>query len=275
MQSAAMNTTVKKPRDQGLSRVKKAMDSKQNPLSMWEIDFVCTSCRILDLNSEEVINRIVKRALEKGSGQAKRVMASICTQLDDLGKREENQKRATPTLALATRTSDDMDAPGHSLAYLQTCAKGLRDATVGGFSKGIKVAKIAVENAMADFKVTVARTAEACKWRHGVAEEWYVKEEEVCGNLLEDAEEALRKAEAKVRIMESECEELVSLADQAEKQAASEAEPEPLVELAEEVESLGQSLKETIPVELKERVQQAIQDSRGGETVAGAPTGPT
>ncbi len=92
-----MNTTVKKPKDQGLSRVKKAMDSKQNLLSMWEIDFVRTSCCILDINSEEMINRIVKRALEKGCGQAKRVMASIRAQLDDLGKRVENHKRATPT----------------------------------------------------------------------------------------------------------------------------------------------------------------------------------
>jgi hypothetical protein len=54
---------------------------------MWEIDFVRTSCRILDISSKEMINRIVKRALDKGCGQAKRVMASICTQLDDLGKR--------------------------------------------------------------------------------------------------------------------------------------------------------------------------------------------
>jgi hypothetical protein len=190
-----MNTTVKKPKDQGLSRVKKAMDSKQNPLSMWEIDFVPTSCRILDLNSEEVINWIAKRALEKGCGQAKRVMASIRTQLDDLGKRVENHKRATSSPAFAMRTYDNMDAPGRSLAHLQTCARGLRDATVGGFSKGIKVAKIAVENVIADFKVTIARTAEACKWRHRVAEEWYAKGEEICGNLLEDAEEALKKAE--------------------------------------------------------------------------------
>jgi hypothetical protein len=34
---------------------------------------------------------------------------------------------------------------------------------------------------MGDFKVTVARTGEACKWRHGVAEEWYAKGEEVAG----------------------------------------------------------------------------------------------
>jgi hypothetical protein len=250
------------------------MDSKQNPLSIWETDFIRTSCCILDINSEEMINRIVKRALEKGCGQAKRVMASIRAQLDDLGKRVETHKRATLSPAFATRTYNDMDAPARSLAHLQVCAKGLRDATVGGFSKGIKVAKIAVENAKVDFKVSIARTAEACKWRRGVAEEWYAKGEEVCGNLLEDAEKALGEgeereaAEAKVRLMESECEELASLADQVEKQAATETEPEPLIELAEEMEhkkgnvaSLGQTLKETIPVEFKERAQQAIQDS--------------
>ncbi len=109
--------------------------------------------------------------MDKGCGQAKRVMASIRAQLDDLGKRVENHKRATPTPAFATRAYDDTDAPGRSLADLQTCARGLRDATVGGFSKGIKVAKIAVENTMEDIKVTIARTAKACKWRHGVAEE--------------------------------------------------------------------------------------------------------
>jgi hypothetical protein len=204
-----MNTTVKKTKDQGLSRVKKAMDSKQNPLSMWEIDFIRTSCRILilDINGEEMVNRIVKRALKKGCVQAKRVMASIRIQLDDLGKRVENHKRATLTPAFATRTYNDMDAPARSLAHLQTCARGLRDATVGGFSKGIKVAKITVENAMGDFKVTIGRTAEVCKWRQGVAEEWYAKGEEVCGNLLEDAEKALgeaeerKAAEAKVRLM--------------------------------------------------------------------------
>ncbi len=34
------------------------MDSKQNPLAMWEIDFIRTSCRILDINSEEMINSV-------------------------------------------------------------------------------------------------------------------------------------------------------------------------------------------------------------------------
>jgi hypothetical protein len=136
------------------------------------------------------------------------------------------------------------------------------------------VAKIALENAMGDFKVTIARTGEACKWRHGVADEWQAKGEEVCGNLLEEAGRALKEAkeregaEAKVRLMESQCEELESLADQVEKQAATETEPEPLIELAEEMEykkgnvaSLAQALKETIPAEFKERAKQAIRDS--------------
>jgi hypothetical protein len=79
-----------------------------------------------------------------------------------------------------------MDAPGRSLAYLQTCAKGLRDTIVGGFSKGIKVVRIVLENAIGDFKVALARTGEACKWRPCVADEWYIKGEEVCGNLLEE-----------------------------------------------------------------------------------------
>jgi hypothetical protein len=46
---------------------------------------------------------------------------------------------------------------------------------VGGYSKGIKVAKIAMENTIGDFKATIARTQEACRWKHGVAEEWQAK----------------------------------------------------------------------------------------------------
>jgi hypothetical protein len=178
-------TVVKRSRDLGLSCVKKALDNKENPLSKFELDFVRTSCRILDINSEDTIKSIVKRAIEKGGNQPKRVLASLRTQLDDLGARAENHKRPTPTLALATRTYDHMDVPARSLAHLQLCAKGLRDATVEGYSKGIKVARIATENAIVDFKATIARTQEASRWKRGVAENWYVKGEEVCGNLVE------------------------------------------------------------------------------------------
>jgi hypothetical protein len=154
-----MTSTVRKSTDKGLSRLKRAMDSNQNPLSPAEVDFVRTSCRILDIDSEEMINRIGKRALDKGNGQVRKVMAVIRAQLDELGKRVEAHRRVTPTPAFSTRTYDDMDAPARSLAHLQVCAKGLRGAMVGGFSKGIKVAKIALE----DFKVTVARTGEAAR----------------------------------------------------------------------------------------------------------------
>jgi hypothetical protein len=43
------------------------------------------------------------------------------------------------------------------------------------------VAKIALENVQGDFKVTIARTGEAARWKQGVADEWYNKGKEVCG----------------------------------------------------------------------------------------------
>jgi hypothetical protein len=161
--------------------------------------------------------------LERGWGQVRKVMAAITAQLDALGKRVEIHRRGTPIPALSTRTYDNMDAPARSLAHLQVCAKSLRDAIVGWFSKGIKVAKIALENALEDYKVTVARTGEAARWKHGVADEWYNKGKEVCGDLLEESAGAMREAEeregaeAKIQLMESHCEELENLADQVEK----------------------------------------------------------
>jgi hypothetical protein len=88
-----------------------------------------------------------------------------------------------------------MNALARSLAHLQVCAKGLRDATVGGFSKGIKVAKMALENAQEDFQTTVKRTGEAAKWKQGVYDSWFEKGREVCGALLEGVVEAIRESE--------------------------------------------------------------------------------
>ncbi len=144
--------------------------------------------------------------------------------MDDLGTRAENHKRPTLTPALATRIYDDMDAPACSLAHLQLCARGLRDTAAVGYSKGIKVARIATENAIVDFKATNARIQEASRWKRGVAENWYAKGEEVCGNLAVEAAEALKEAEAreeaeaKVRIMEDQCDKLAILTEQAGKQ---------------------------------------------------------
>jgi hypothetical protein len=111
-------TIVKRSSDLGLSHVKKALINKENPLSRLELDFIRTSCRILDINSEDTIKGIVKRAIDKGGNQPKRVMASLRAQLDDLGTRAENHKRPTPTPALATRTYDNMDAQSGAPATL-------------------------------------------------------------------------------------------------------------------------------------------------------------
>jgi hypothetical protein len=144
-------TVVKRSRDLGLDHVKRALSNKENPLSKLELDFVRTSSHILDINSEDTIKSIVKRAKKKGGNQPKRVMASIRALLDDLGARAENHKRPTPTPALNTQMYNSMGAPARSLAHLQLCVKGLRAAIDGEYSRGIKMARIATENAVADF----------------------------------------------------------------------------------------------------------------------------
>jgi hypothetical protein len=161
-----------------------------------------------------------------------------------------------------------------SVAHLQSCVDGLRDAMEGGYSMGIKTARIVTENAKSDFKATIDRIAEASRWKRGVIEDWLSRGEVVCAGLMEEAEEVLKKteareeAEARLRIMESQCEELAELAEQAGKQIPAEAEAELLIDLEEEigqrketVGDLGRVLKETAPEELKSRVEQAIQDS--------------
>jgi hypothetical protein len=78
------------------------MDNDQNLLSLAEIDFVQTSCRILDIDSPEMINVIGRKVLEKGGGEVRKVMTAINAQLDTLGARVEAHRRATPIPALST-----------------------------------------------------------------------------------------------------------------------------------------------------------------------------
>jgi hypothetical protein len=68
--------------------------------------------------------------------------------------------------------------------------------------------------------------------------------------------------------METQCEELVSLAVQAGKQVPAEAEVEVLEELEEEMDQregmvgdLGRALRETVPEDLKDRVEEAMKES--------------
>ncbi len=82
------------------------------------------------------------------------------------------------------------------------------------------------------------------------------------------AAEAREEAEAKIRIMESQCEELAYLAAQAGKQVPAEAEVEILEDLEEEIDQrkemvgeLGWALRETVPEELKDRMEEAMKES--------------
>ncbi len=132
----------------------------------------------------------------------------------------------------------------------------------------------ALENSMEDFWVTVERTREAAKWKEDVVNEWLDKGQAVFGDMLKKATEAIRRAEeregkeVRVRLMETNRDELINLADRVEKQAADETEPGPLIELGEKIEyrrdnvaSIARMLKGDIHEELKERAQRASDES--------------
>jgi hypothetical protein len=82
----------------------------------------------------------------------------------------------------------------------------------------------AMEDVKLDFKATIDRVAEECRWKEGTLEDWVDSGEKACADLMEEAAEALKEAEkreeaeAKIRIMEGQCEELAGLAAQAGKQ---------------------------------------------------------
>jgi hypothetical protein len=56
---------------------------------------------------------------------------------------------------------------------------------VGGFSRGIKMAKMALENAQEDFRMTVVRTEKEARLKQGITNRWLEKGK-VCGTLLEE-----------------------------------------------------------------------------------------
>jgi predicted S18 family serine protease len=65
------------------------------------------------------------------------------------------------------------------------------------YSKGIRAGIKAVENAKSDYKATIDRVAEACRWKTETTNSWIDKGELAYGNLLERAEAALKEAEEK------------------------------------------------------------------------------
>jgi hypothetical protein len=200
-------------------------------------------------------------------------MEQLQSQLKELAERVDKHKRPTPNPAASTRAVDSMGAPARSLGHLQGCADALREAIKGQFSKGITAAMKAMENAKLDFRATIDRMAAANKWKTETTEDWNSRGKLVCDKLIEKAEgvleeaEAREEAEAKVRIMEGQCEELAGLAAQAGKQVPAEAEVEVLENLEEEIDQrkevvgdLGRALQGIVPEELKGRVEEAMKE---------------
>ncbi len=153
--SGMSRTVVKKTRDAALEHVRKALHNGGSLLTRPEASFVRTSCHILGLNSDTTMKAIVKRAKDKGKRQPRNLLDHLQSQLMELAEREDKHKRPTPNPAGSTRAVDSMGAPVRSLAHLQGCADALREATEGQYSKGIKAAKKAMENAKSDFKATI------------------------------------------------------------------------------------------------------------------------
>jgi hypothetical protein len=274
MKRVTAGTVVKRTRDEALEHVKTALREGGIPLTKQEVSFIRTSCHILGIDSGNMVKAVVKGAKEKGKKQPRKVLEHLQSQLRELAERVEKHKRPTPNPAASTRAGDAMGAPARSLGNLLCCAEALREATKGQYSKGIRAAMKAMENAKLDFKATIDRVAEVSKWKEGTIEGWIDKGEKACADLMEKAAEVLKEAEereeaeAKVRIMEGQCEELAGLAAQAGKQVPAEAEVEVLEELEEEIDQrkemvgdLGRASRETIPEELKDRMEEAVKES--------------
>ncbi len=272
---------MKRSRDEALEHVKLALQTKSCLLTKQEMSFVRTSCQILGIDVPAMIKTIQREVEGKGLKQPRKVMEHLQARLKELADRVEKHKRPTPNPAGCKRTANSMGASVRSLASLVGCVEALKEAMGEQYSKGIKAGMKALENAKLDYKNTIDRLTEVCRWKAETTDDWIRRGEAACGDLLERAQAALKEveereeAEAKIRIMETQCEELANLTVQAGKQIPAEAKAEVLEELEEEmdhregvVEALGQALKDAVPESLKDRVEEAMK-----ETVAVAARG--
>jgi hypothetical protein len=155
MPRAVSKTVVKRTRDEALEHVKLALRVNGNLFTKQEMSFIRTSCHILGIDGSTVAKAIVNEVKEKGVKQPRKVMEYLQSQLKELADRVEKHKRPTPNPAASTRTADSMGAPARSLGNLMGCAEALKEATKGQYSKGIKAAIKAMENAKLDYKATI------------------------------------------------------------------------------------------------------------------------
>ncbi len=265
---------MKKTRDEALEHIKVALRAKSCLFTTQEISFIRTSCQILGIDYQTVARTILEEVKSKKIKGPRKVMEHLQARLRELADRVDKHKRPTPNPAGCTRTGNPMGALVRSLGNLTGCADALKEAVAAQYSIGIRASMKAMENAKLDFKNTIDRLAEANRWSPETKEDWIQRGELVSGDLLEKAEAALKEAEereeaeAKVRLMETQCEELVSLTAQAGRQVPAEAEAEVLEELEEDmdhreemVETLGHALRDAVPESLKARVEEAMKES--------------
>ncbi len=117
------------------------------------------------------------------------------------------------------------------------------------------------------------RTGIAARWDETVIDDWMEKGQTVRGDIMKEAADALERAEAReaeevrVRLMETNRDELIDMTGKVEGQA-DETEPGLLIELGEEIEyrrdnlaSMAKMLKGNIHEELGERAQRALDES--------------
>jgi hypothetical protein len=158
MTRVTSKTVVKRTRDEALEHVKTSLRKGGNPLTKQEVSFIRTSCHILGIDSSNTMKAIVKKAKDKGKKQPRKVLEHLQSRLRELAERVDKYKRPTSNPAASTRAADAIGAPARSLRHLLGCADALREATKGQYSKGIRAAMKAMENAKLDFKATYQAT---------------------------------------------------------------------------------------------------------------------
>jgi hypothetical protein len=190
-------TVVKKSRDEALEHVKLALRTNSNLFTRQEMSFIRTSCHILGIDGNAMAKAVMNEVKDNGIKQPRKVMEYLQSRLKELAERVEKHKRPTPNPAASTRAANSMGTPARSLGNLVGCAEALKEAIKGQYSKGIRAAIKAMENAKSDYKATIDRMAEACRWKAETTNGWINKGELACGNLMEGAEAALKEAEEK------------------------------------------------------------------------------
>ncbi len=141
-------------------------------LSKQELSFVRTSCQILGIDGLSMVKTIQREVEDKGLKQPRKVMECVQARLKELADRVEKHKRPTPNPAGSTRTTNSMGAPVRSLANLVGCVEALKEAVGEQYSKGIRAAMKAMENAKVDYKNAIDRLAMASRWRPETTDDW-------------------------------------------------------------------------------------------------------